>query len=97
MPKCLEILFISVALYRGLMVLQQLAHCRQSIWEKASSCKSGSFFSTPLLFFVCNFFRSFLFDFLAFFAFSFQPFNCLSIFFHYSSCLLNISATKENT
>ena len=47
MPIHLEIRTISGVLKRGEIVLQQLAHFKHSIFEKASSCRSGRCFSRP--------------------------------------------------
>src|SRR5690606_12667698 len=47
--KCFEILLISGVLNRGEYPLQQLAHLRQSIFSKASSCRPGNCLSTLFL------------------------------------------------
>src|ERR1019366_565731 len=47
MPSSLAIRTTSGVLKRGEIVLQQLAQSRQLIFEKASSCSSGNFFSSP--------------------------------------------------
>src|SRR5690348_2505196 len=79
MPRCLEMRRMSGVLNLGLIVLQQFAHSRQLICEKASSCRSGKSFSTPLPFLCCNFFKNCRFSFCFLAAFFCQSVNCGSM------------------